>query len=262
MQYQAPASPDPVTRPQVRGGQHRNQTRPSISLLSTGPNARLSWLSLRLSPKTKYSSGPVHHSPSRSVRSGSDPATYVSSNNTSPKYTSPESTRMSSLGRPTMRLTYVRSLRPGWRKTTISPRQIRFQEKRGRTARTDSRWANAGSMLSPSTVKRAEEKRFINDRRIRINRAIGHNLEVFRIGSAPIGRYCKTGQSSKQSPGLSWVFLGSFLVLSQLGFGNCLRKRLRLLPFFRSVDVGGWQPWDENGMWSGWKGKNETSWND
>ena len=52
------------------------------------------------------------------------------------------------------------------------------------------------------------------------------------------------------------------LVLSQLGFGNCLRKRLRLLPFFRSVDVGGWQPWDENGMWSGWKGKNETSWND
>ena len=24
-----------------------------------------------------------------------------------------------------------------------------------------------------------------------------------------------------------------------------------------SVDVGGWQPWDENGMWSGWKGKNE-----
>ena len=55
---------------------------------------------------------------------------------------------------------------------------------------------------------------------------------------------------------------GSLLVLSQLGFGNCLRKRLRLLPFFRSVDVGGWQPWDENGMWSGWKGKNETSWND
>ena len=54
----------------------------------------------------------------------------------------------------------------------------------------------------------------------------------------------------------------SSLVLSQLGFGNCLRKRLRLLPFFRSVDVGGWQPWDENGMWSGWKGKNETSWND
>ena len=53
-----------------------------------------------------------------------------------------------------------------------------------------------------------------------------------------------------------------YLVLSQLGFGNCLRKRLRLLPFFRSVDVGGWQPWDENGMWSGWKGKNETSWND
>ena len=52
------------------------------------------------------------------------------------------------------------------------------------------------------------------------------------------------------------------LVLSQLGFGNCLRKRLRLLPFFRSVDVGGWQPWDENGMWSGWKGKNETCWND
>ena len=52
------------------------------------------------------------------------------------------------------------------------------------------------------------------------------------------------------------------LVLSQLGFGNCLRKRLRLLPFFRSVDVGGWQPWDEYGMWSGWKGKNETSWND
>ncbi len=52
------------------------------------------------------------------------------------------------------------------------------------------------------------------------------------------------------------------LVLSQLGFGNCLRKRLRLIPFFRSVDVGGWQPWDENGMWSGWKGKNETSWND
>ena len=54
----------------------------------------------------------------------------------------------------------------------------------------------------------------------------------------------------------------AMLVLSQLGFGNCLRKRLRLLPFFRSVDVGGWQPWDENGMWSGWKGKNETSWND
>ena len=54
----------------------------------------------------------------------------------------------------------------------------------------------------------------------------------------------------------------ALLVLSQLGFGNCLRKRLRLLPFFRSVDVGGWQPWDENGMWSGWKGKNETSWND
>ena len=52
------------------------------------------------------------------------------------------------------------------------------------------------------------------------------------------------------------------LVLSQLGFGNCLRKRLRLPPFFRSVDVGGWQPWDENGMWSGWKGKKETSWND
>ena len=63
-----------------------------------------------------------------------------------------------------------------------------------------------------------------------------------------------------------WTFLREFviklLVLSQLGFGNCLRKRLRLLPFFRSVDVGGWQPWDENGMWSGWKGKNETSWND
>ena len=57
-------------------------------------------------------------------------------------------------------------------------------------------------------------------------------------------------------------FVRFFLVLSQLGFGNCLRKRLRLLPFFRSVDVGGWQPWDENGMWSGWKGKNETSWND
>ena len=56
--------------------------------------------------------------------------------------------------------------------------------------------------------------------------------------------------------------IDSALVLSQLGFGNCLRKRLRLLPFFRSVDVGGWQPWDENGMWSGWKGKNETSWND
>ena len=56
--------------------------------------------------------------------------------------------------------------------------------------------------------------------------------------------------------------LDTKLVLSQLGFGNCLRKRLRLLPFFRSVDVGGWQPWDENGMWSGWKGKNETSWND
>ena len=56
--------------------------------------------------------------------------------------------------------------------------------------------------------------------------------------------------------------LRAALVLSQLGFGNCLRKRLRLLPFFRSVDVGGWQPWDENGMWSGWKGKNETSWND
>ena len=58
------------------------------------------------------------------------------------------------------------------------------------------------------------------------------------------------------------VNVGFDLVLSQLGFGNCLRKRLRLLPFFRSVDVGGWQPWDENGMWSGWKGKNETSWND
>ena len=57
-------------------------------------------------------------------------------------------------------------------------------------------------------------------------------------------------------------FDATVLVLSQLGFGNCLRKRLRLLPFFRSVDVGGWQPWDENGMWSGWKGKNETSWND
>ena len=62
------------------------------------------------------------------------------------------------------------------------------------------------------------------------------------------------GQSSKSHR--------NALVLSQLGFGNCLRKRLRLLPFFRSVDVGGWQPWDENGMWSGWKGKNETSWND
>ena len=59
-----------------------------------------------------------------------------------------------------------------------------------------------------------------------------------------------------------WRTLKQELVLSQLGFGNCLRKRLRLLPFFRSVDVGGWQPWDENGMWSGWKGKNETSWND
>ncbi len=59
-----------------------------------------------------------------------------------------------------------------------------------------------------------------------------------------------------------WWFSEWTLVLSQLGFGNCLRKRLRLLPFFRSVDVGGWQPWDENGMWSGWKGKNETSWND
>ena len=41
------------------------------------------------------------------------------------------------------------------------------------------------------------------------------------------------------------------LVLSQLGFGNCLRKRLRLLPYLRSVDAGGWQPWDGNGMWSG-----------
>ena len=67
----------------------------------------------------------------------------------------------------------------------------------------------------------------------------------------------------KWQPGLGGLCLHSMvLVLSQLGFGNCLRKRLRLLPFFRSVDVGGWQPWDENGMWSGWKGKNETSWND
>ena len=64
----------------------------------------------------------------------------------------------------------------------------------------------------------------------------------------------------QQNGGL--VIASGQLVLSQLGFGNCLRKRLRLLPFFRSVDVGGWQPWDENGMWSGWKGKNETSWND
>ena len=62
--------------------------------------------------------------------------------------------------------------------------------------------------------------------------------------------------------GVIGVEYACVLVLSQLGFGNCLRKRLRLLPFFRSVDVGGWQPWDENGMWSGWKGKNETSWND
>ena len=69
----------------------------------------------------------------------------------------------------------------------------------------------------------------------------------------------KFGQSISDIDNSLW---GKWLVLSQLGFGNCLRKRLRLLPFFRSVDVGGWQPWDENGMWSGWKGKNETSWND
>jgi len=43
----------------------------------------------------------------------------------------------------------------------------------------------------------------------------------------------------------------TMLVLSQLGFGNCLRKRLRLLPFLRSVDAGRWQRWDENGMWFG-----------
>ena len=73
-------------------------------------------------------------------------------------------------------------------------------------------------------------------------------LELGDLGRAPLGA--------------DLMAIGYPLVLSQLGFGNCLRKRLRLLPFFRSVDVGGWQPWDENGMWSGWKGKNETSWND
>ena len=75
-------------------------------------------------------------------------------------------------------------------------------------------------------------------------------------------RYETIGGRDREFPSTTQQRKADGLVLSQLGFGNCLRKRLRLLPFFRSVDVGGWQPWDENGMWSGWKGKNETSWND
>ena len=77
--------------------------------------------------------------------------------------------------------------------------------------------------------------------------------------SAPSQRHCRcsSGRSvPRKCERRSW----SALVLSQLGFGNCLRKRLRLLPFFRSVDVGGWQPWDENGMWFG-KGRTRP-WND
>ncbi len=74
--------------------------------------------------------------------------------------------------------------------------------------------------------------------------------------------YAGDGSPPGRIGGVPVISMSQELVLSQLGFGNCLRKRLRLPPFFRSVDVGGWQPWDENGMWSGWKGKNETSWND
>ncbi len=85
--------------------------------------------------------------------------------------------------------------------------------------------------------------------------ALGQPVIDFRTGTALGGGWnCNTAAGT--------TTCNIDLVLSQLGFGNCLRKRLRLLPFFRSVDVGGWQPWDENGMWSGWKGKNETSWND
>ena len=88
---------------------------------------------------------------------------------------------------------------------------------------------------------------------------------VSALGGVVDGISLSPGDEKKQADLSLRVFTPNFgeaLVLSQLGFGNCLRKRLRLLPFFRSVDVGGWQPWDENGMWSGWKGKNETSWND
>ena len=90
----------------------------------------------------------------------------------------------------------------------------------------------------------------------------GHTWEPTK--SHAIGEGYKLLATSEETPGIitDVLVIRSELVLSQLGFGNCLRKRLRLLPFFRSVDVGGWQPWDENGMWSGWKGKNETSWND
>ena len=84
--------------------------------------------------------------------------------------------------------------------------------------------------------------------------------------ASQVDLYCQIGRErllSQDSQNREFATKAiNYLVLSQLGFGNCLRKRLRLLPFFRSVDVGGWQPWDENGMWSGWKGKNETSWND
>ena len=115
---------------------------------------------------------------------------------------------------------------------------------------------------------------------IRINEAVeGYRASIWNNEYAQLGFYPPSSDLGGSSVTISrdkWYlvkvqavgsnlkyFLGNeLLVLSQLGFGNCLRKRLRLLPFFRSVDVGGWQPWDENGMWSGWKGKNETSWND
>ena len=44
------------------GGQHRSQALPLIESPDTGPKARLSLLSPRLSPSRKYSSGPLNHS--------------------------------------------------------------------------------------------------------------------------------------------------------------------------------------------------------
>ena len=59
--YRPPGLIRPIGR-QHRGGQHRNQALPLINFSGTGPKARLSLLSARLSPSKKYSSGPLNHS--------------------------------------------------------------------------------------------------------------------------------------------------------------------------------------------------------
>ena len=120
--------------------------------------------------------------------------------------------------------------------------------------------ANAGLLL-PATLARHLGLRELVDHHLDLGGAPGRantgDKMLTLVASALAGGDCIDDADALRAGGTVGV-----LVLSQLGFGNCLRKRLRLLPFFRSVDVGGWQPWDENGMWSGWKGKNETSWND